>query len=266
MRAQGDLVNKLLLVLASSLAFAACSTNETTTPNGPTSDGNEGVTLKIATPDRIAGSYVDARGVGITFEAASTNGDLYLDITSATGHEIMHAETTQTQYLFRYLDSRLTLAIDKAWVAQVKAEGDDGPAMKDTTAMHWNGDMAVLDEMIQMPEVRSLPFLSRALGAMGYDGMSYPSTLAMHQMGQQSADALGIQVDPLPVAPDKADFCARPTAHDCYGMCGPGCTCWSWVCGDCCYHGGCAKHDSWCRDGQWYYCYNITAVIALFGC
>ena len=41
---------------------------------------------------------------------------------------------------------------------------------------------------------------------------------------------------------------------------------WSWVCGDCCYHGGCAQHDSWCRQGQWYYCYNITAVIALFGC
>jgi hypothetical protein len=49
-------------------------------------------------------------------------------------------------------------------------------------------------------------------------------------------------------------------------MCGPGCSCWSWVCGDCCYHYGCARHDSWCRNGQWYYCYNITAVIALFGC
>ena len=41
--------------------------------------------------------------------------------------------------------------------------------MKDTSAMHWTGDMAVLDEMIQMPEVRALPFLSRALGTMGYN-------------------------------------------------------------------------------------------------
>ena len=61
-------------------------------------------------------------------------------------------------------------------------------------------------------------------------------------------------------------FCTRPSSNECYGMCGPGCTCWSWVCGDCCYHYGCARHDSWCRQGQWYYCYNITAVIALFGC
>jgi hypothetical protein len=49
-------------------------------------------------------------------------------------------------------------------------------------------------------------------------------------------------------------------------MCGPDCSCWSWVCGDCCYHYGCAVHDDWCRDGEWYYCYDITAVIALFGC
>ena len=259
-------MNKLLLALVSGLALVACSTSEPTATSGPTSDGNEGVTLKVATPDRLTGSYVDARGVGITFDMASAGGDLYMDIHSATGHEIMHAETTATQYLFRYLDSRLTLQIDKAWVAQVKSEGDDGPAMKDTTKMVWTGDMAVLDEMIQMPEIRSLPFLSRALGAMGYDGVSYPSSLAMHQMAQQSAEALGIQVDPLPVADAKGEYCDRPTANDCYGMCGPGCSCWSWVCGDCCYHYGCAVHDSWCRNGQWWYCYNITAVIALFGC
>ena len=32
----------------------------------------------------------------------------------------------------------------------------------------------------------------------------------------------------------------------CLGMCGPGCTCWSWVCGDCCYHKGCYDHDRCC--------------------
>src|SRR3569832_2418730 len=210
MRTQGDLVNKLLLVLASSLVFAACSTNAPA-PTGPTTVGYEGVTLRIATPDRIAGSYGDARGVGSTFDAASTGEDLFLDVRSATGHEIMLAETTQTQYLFRYLDSRLTLAIDKAGGVQVKSEGDDGPAMKDTSAMHWTGDMAVLDEMIQMPEVRSLPFLSRALGAMGYDGQTYPSTLAMHQMAGRGAGARGGGGGPRPGAPGRAGGGARPT-------------------------------------------------------
>jgi len=44
------------------------------------------------------------------------------------------------------------------------------------------------------------------------------------------------------------------------------CSSWSWGCGDYCYHHGCAVHDSWCRNGQWYYCDNITAVIAPLGC
>jgi hypothetical protein len=123
--------------------------------------------------------------------------------------------------------------------------------------------------MIQLAEVRSLPHLSRALGAAGYTGSKFPAVLPLHKMARQSAEALGITVEPLPAAPgDENSFCqAYPNqGNQCYGMCGNGCNCWSWVCGDCCYHGGCARHDDWCRQGQWYYCYNITAVIALFGC
>lgn len=256
-----------LLVLVSAFAFAACAaTDDSKAPPAPSSDGNEGVTLKVATPDRLTGTYVDATGLSLEFDTARTGDNFYLHLATTSGHELIHAETTETSYVFRYLDRRLTLEVDKAWVAQVQAEGDDGPAMQDQSAMHWTGDMAVLDEMVAMPEVRALPWLSRALGSMGYTGSQYPASLAMHKMARQSAEALGIDLPPLAVeAPDGA-YCGRPTANECYGMCGNGCSCWSWVCGDCCYHSGCAKHDSWCRNGQWYYCYNITAVIALFGC
>jgi hypothetical protein len=223
--------------------------------------------LRIATPDRLAGSYVDAAGGGIEFETARSGDNLYMHIATKSGRELIHAETTADSYVFRYLDSRLTLEVSKAWVEQVRLEGEDGPAAADESQMKWTGDMAVLDEMIGVPEVRSLPHLSRALGAAGYTGSKYPAVLPLHKMARQSADALGIQVEPLPAAPgDENSFCSRPTANECYGMCGPGCSCWSWVCGDCCYHYGCARHDTWCRQGQWYYCYNITAVIALFGC
>ena len=33
---------------------------------------------------------------------------------------------------------------------------------------------------------------------------------------------------------------------DCFGMCGMGCTCQSWFCGDCCVHQGCYDHDYCC--------------------
>jgi hypothetical protein len=34
---------------------------------------------------------------------------------------------------------------------------------------------------------------------------------------------------------------------DCLGMCGSGCECWSWVCGDCCHHKICLVHDALLR-------------------
>ena len=132
--------------------------------------------------------------------------------------------------------------------------------------MHWDGDRTVLDEMLTLPDVAALPFLSRALGEEGYSGIDFPASLPLHKIARQTADALDIDVPAIETANSDGSYCSRPTANNCYGMCGPGCSCWSWVCGNCCYHYGCAVHDSWCRSGKWYYCYNITAVIALFGC
>jgi hypothetical protein len=148
----------------------------------------------------------------------------------------------------------------------VRTEGEDGPAAQDESALRWEGDMAVLDEMLTVPEVKALAYMSRALGVRGITGSEFPASLALHKMARQSAEALAVELEPLSESAGAQLFCSRPTANECYGMCGPGCSCWSWVCGDCCYHYGCARHDTWCRQGQWYYCYNITAVIALFGC
>ena len=42
--------------------------------------------------------------------------------------------------------------------------------------------------------------------------------------------------------------CSRPKANTCRGMCGKGCSCWSWFCGDCCWHRGCHQHDLCCKN------------------
>ena len=44
----------------------------------------------------------------------------------------------------------------------------------------------------------------------------------------------------------------RGYGSNCFGMCGSGCSCWSWVCGDCCVHQGCYDHDGCCQTyGFW---------------
>lgn len=53
---------------------------------------------------------------------------------------------------------------------------------------------------------------------------------------------------------------------NCYGMCGSGCTCWPAVCGDCCWHHGCAIHDDWCRQDSFagdVLCYSPAALVGL---
>lgn len=58
-----------------------------------------------------------------------------------------------------------------------------------------------------------------------------------------------------------------PNSDDgCFGMCGDGCSCWRWVCGDCCWHPGCAVHDAFCRSGplgQVVGCYSPLALIGV---
>ena len=41
-------------------------------------------------------------------------------------------------------------------------------------------------------------------------------------------------------------FSADEISKGCYGLCGPWCTCWSQLCGDCCWHPGCYQHDKYC--------------------
>ena len=51
---------------------------------------------------------------------------------------------------------------------------------------------------------------------------------------------------------------------NCLGLCGPGCTCWLYVCGDCCYNSGCYIHDVYsCSGGTDTVLCWVTAPIGL---
>ena len=61
------------------------------------------------------------------------------------------------------------------------------------------------------------------------------------------------------------DLRGDPLGNKCAGLCGPGCSCWNWVCGDCCRHGGCYEHDKCCRRKVWSgYC--LTPWVYNFNC
>jgi hypothetical protein len=123
---------------------------------------------------------------------------------------------------------------------------------------------------LEAPETALLPWLSAAIGERGYDGRRYPSTMLLHKLGMRVSRDTGI-TPPAAIAATAGTVCAsdsgsgsgsnggsgdpgscadisgNPGGNSCYGMCGNGCNCWQWVCGDCCCNAGCRTHDSHCR-------------------
>ncbi|WP_146172486.1 hypothetical protein [Mesorhizobium helmanticense] len=69
----------------------------------------------------------------------------------------------------------------------------------------------------------------------------------------------GANLEQLPQCPPDQNQCnvagrdgpAGDEENGCYGRCGPGCTCWSSLCGDCCFNDKCAVHDAITRKCSW---------------
>ena len=119
---------------------------------------------------------------------------------------------------------------------------------------------------------------ARALGDRGIMGMDYPSVMSFYQFALRLASIRALESGTEYKAGDSISSDSRQYQHrqrravlcdngatcssnwcpfrkydnDCFGMCGPGCTCWDSVCGDCCVHQYCLTHDQCCHDVGFY--------------
>ena len=110
---------------------------------------------------------------------------------------------------------------------------------------------AAIRELHRMPELRLLERVSSALA----DNTTRLKILEpFHGLCLNLLKAADVEIpDELRAEPDQNDRdkrCSRPTANKCRGMCGPGCFCWKWYCGDCCWHRGCYEHDLCCKKSR----------------
>lgn len=253
------------------LALVACVPEAPADLNKPESIVADGLTLTVVAPDRVAGVFNDVdEDLTISFDASRVGDTVQLELRDHR-QELLSIETVGDTYVTRYLDGKLTIVADKA-VATMQAEEATDARMQELLTV--DGDVAVFDELLHTPAMAVLPWLSRALGAEGLTGNHMPATLALHRTAKQTAMGLDIQLPPLDavVVGDVRistclDLSTDPNNDGCFGMCGRDCNCWSWVCGDCCYHGGCATHDTWCRTGGFWAsiaCYSPAAIVALW--
>lgn len=130
---------------------------------------------------------------------------------------------------------------------------------------HEGSLQASVNSLLGKPEISLLQEAVKIMGRdFGITGRDYPSvlplyltTLSLHRFSQinltSSADGIadrghmGYKIRKIEDT-DCLDECPPCPDDLCLGMCGYSCSCWSWVCGDCCYHLGCYGHDVCCRE------------------
>jgi hypothetical protein len=121
---------------------------------------------------------------------------------------------------------------------------------------------AEVDKFLSDPDTQLLSYLSHAVGEIGIVGYGTKSAVPLHivalSLHQETMattmtsnltnhQSIHSQLSFAKAHRHKRSCQEYPDPkHDCLGMCGPGCTCWKWVCGDCCFHDGCYEHDVCC--------------------
>ncbi len=237
-----------------SVAMIACL--EPATPD------SDGLSVEVDRPEHLRGEFTH-EGVTVRFDAVETPTLTQVIVSSAEGLEVLRYEKTQDLITSSAYGGRATIVTDLAVVQKSLDMGalpeDQRGELSLDGAFVETGDQRAFTELEHSAEYAALPWLSRELGVNGFTGRSFPATLGVHMIAQQAARDLDIEVPPLAaaVAPtDVAGYCldlqSDPGNNDGLGMCGPGTSCWSWVCGDCCCHDGCLSHDNTCRECKWY--------------
>lgn len=219
-------------------------------------EGGEKYELRLNSPvrpNRIAGTYTRA-GKGVRFRSTKTSERLTFTITTLDGRELYRLTQDKEYIRSNILGGRLRQTFDLEFLEVARDEKRRGVEALEFIGTSVEGDVTVADEYWSTPELALLPHLSKLIGQeLGYTGAAYPATLPLHLMAlsvDKHAKASGSALsEPLTSSPNEATTCqAYPfRSNGCYGMCGPGCTCWKWLCGDCCFHTGCAVHDDYCR-------------------
>ena len=123
---------------------------------------------------------------------------------------------------------------------------------------------AVKNTILSLLVDKHLTLILDAVKMMGerkcLTGKDYPALFPLYMMAQQLkhlATRKNIDNDdPYALNQDHKKCnswktCPPCTNIHCPGLCGSGCNCWVWVCGDCCFHVGCYIHDLICKKNAW---------------
>lgn len=221
------------------------------------------------THDEVSGVYKNEDGsLGIEF----VSGEGYLQIKTLSNVTLVKFDS------FHEVDRRMARSIYML----------DGEYLQHKNNAHSHLDRPVgnatkffndtLNDLLHLEEITLLEDASRAVGEQGVIGKNTPAALQFYMFALKVSQLLDSslqnttadQLNEQSLTPprQKRFFgswfkgiitlwkgCKKYKNYpNCKGLCGRGCNCWWWVCGDCCYHRACFDHDDCCeRYGYWYW-------------
>ena len=143
----------------------------------------------------------------------------------------------------------------RAFVKHIKSE--NGMTQREELKSHFQEAMSELRQNV--PELQLLELVSAALGdnSTRLEILKPFHALCFYLLKQSNVEIpseLRAEPDIEDETTDQHDqrkrcssLASDPYSNDCLGMCGRKCSCWRWVCGDCCWHYGCYQHDLCCQ-------------------
>ena len=243
-----------------------------------------GLTVIVITPEELQGEYYGSVG-GIHFQTTVNSSYVTLSVTTESGvpvvnilHPVdlsmtmmgvkstnflvMENQPGQDKYMGYVIPNNLTNLMHSMMVGQGNMSNEVLQQLDNKTVDETR--QSSLENLASSQEALLIIEAAKALGNKGVQGSDYPSAMSFYQLALQLANARqadvssftqrsteprqkrAMQCSNVDAVCEQCPF--RRYSNNCFGMCGKGCTCWRFVCGDCCVHQYCLTHDQCCAD------------------
>ena len=203
--------------------------------------------------DEVSGIYKNEdETLGIRFISRQD----FLDISTLNNVTLVHLDS------FREVNKRRARSIYLLESEYLQHEDHTLDRLERPVDINTKPFSEVLDHLLGIEEVKLLEAASRAVGDRGGTGNDAPAVLPFHMFAlkvtrlieNDDDDQAFILRDKRSRVEKAVTGCKRYLNYpNCRGLCGRKCSCWWWVCFDCCYNRGCYYHDLCCETRGFYH-------------
>ena len=243
-----------------------------------------GLKVIVITPEELQGEYYGSAG-GIHFQTTVNSSYVTLFVATESGEPVvnilhpvdlsmtmmgvkntnflvMENQQGQEKYMGYVIPSNLTNLMHSMMLGQGNMSNEVLQQLDNKTVDQTR--QSSLENLASTQEALLIIEAAKALGNKGVQGSDYPSAMSFYQLALQIANTREADASSVTQRSDnprqkRAMQCSSVNAvcercpfrrynNNCFGMCGKSCSCWSFVCGDCCVHQYCLTHDQCCAD------------------